>query len=226
MDVSVNGMDATYRWKWPNWDQWSEYYKHTTNIDSKIAYDFLWVRIPIFLLSMAWLPLLKSLSSGIRMGFCFIFCPSYIVISDHVYFSPLSVDCRSTVGRRQCHRFIPLIVGILSRFKQDIVLQCLPAVVDSWQNSNHFHRILVTLMFFSVTFEQVLTQMPWSLVFESAPPRKRGPVLFLRWYWRISGESPLADSQPTVDRLSADGRLTACRPTVGQQSADRSTDSQ
>ena len=124
---------------------------------------------------------------------------------------------RKTTTRQRCHRFISLIAGIFSRFKQDIVLQCLPAV-----SQNNVGDVLSVL--FSETLEQVLTQIPWSLVFGPAPPRKRGPVLFLRWYWRISGESPLADSQPTVDRLSADGRLTACRPTVGRQSSDRSTD--
>ena len=38
------------------------------------------------------------------------------------------------------------------------------------------------LVLFSETFEQVLTQIQWSLVFESAQPRKRGPVSFLRWF--------------------------------------------
>ena len=85
-------------------------------------------------------------------------------------------------------------------------------------------RILVTHVLFSETLEQVLTQIPWSLVFGPAPPGKRGPVSFLRWYWRISGESPLADSQSTVGRPSTDSRLTACRPTIGRQSADRLTD--
>ena len=47
---------------------------------------------------------------------------------------------RKTTTRQQCHRFISLVTGIFSTFKQDIVLQCLPAVVDSWQNSNHFRR--------------------------------------------------------------------------------------
>ena len=90
--------------------------------------------------------------------------------------------------------------------------------------------IWVTLVLFSEILEQVLTQIPWSLVFGPAPPWKRGPVSFLRWYWRISGESPLADSQSTVDWPSTDSRLTVDRQstdshsTVGRLSADRSTD--
>ena len=90
------------------------------------------------------------------------------------------------------------------------------------------------LVLFSETFEQVLTQIQWSLVFESAPPRQRGPVSFLRWF-----EGFLAKAQwLTVSRLSINSRLTACRliglptvnrqstdsqSTVGRQSADRST---
>ena len=58
-----------------------------------------------------------------------------------------------------------------------------------------------------------------SPVFESAPPRKRGPVSFLRWYWKIVGET----HWPTVSRQSVDSWLTACRstyrPTVDRQGA-------
>ena len=116
---------------------------------------------------------------------------------------------RKTTTRQRCHRFISLIAGIFSRFKQDIVLPFLPAV-----SPNNVGDVLSVL--FSETLKQVLTQIPWSLVFGPAPPGKRGPVSFLRWYWRISDESPLADSQSTVDRPSTDSRLTACRPTVGR----------
>ena len=151
---------------------------------------------------------------------------------DHVYFSPLSVDSRSIVGRQStdCRPTHRPTVGRLSTDCRPTVdrlsTDCRP-IVDRLSTDcrpTSLGRILVTLALFSETLEQVSTQIPWSLVFGPALPWKRGPVSFLRWYWRISGESPLADSQSTVDRPSTDSRLTACRPTVGRQSADRLTD--
>ena len=104
---------------------------------------------------------------------------------------------------------MPSLVSLKAgMFSMDIVLQCLPAVVDSWQNSKHFRSILVALVLFSETFPNPVESGVWV-----SPTMKRRTCFILEmvlkdFWWKPTCRQSV---ELSADCVSTDSRSIVCR---------------